>query len=297
MISKPLMKQSIKANWILWLATTIIVCLIISILKIVLTTSNAENFTISMDALSPYIVALLKQGLTIEDLLGTMGLQENLLQNMQAMDMNLIMNNMFYNLAGVIVPMIYVVIVSNNLLASQVDRGSMAFVLSTPIKRQTVVVTQSIFLIGSLALMFICTFLVDIITSLAIGATTINYLQVFVLNVGLFVLMFALSGICFFFASYFNLAKYSYAAGGGLMILFYINKVIGMFGAESYSNAGMGIRELHYFDYLTLITLLNTESIFTGTLDYLWMYAILFVIGLVTYIAGAEIFKRKDLPL
>ena len=297
MVSKPLMKQSIKANWILWLATTVIVCLIISILKIVLTTSNAENFTVSMDALSPFIVALMKQGLTIQDLLGTMGLSENLLQNMQGMDMNLIMNNMFYNLAGVIVPMIYVVIVANNLLASQVDHGSMAFVLSTPTKRSSVVATQSIYLIVSLAGMFICTFLTDIITSVAIGATNINYLQIFELNLGLFILIFALSGICFFFASYFNLAKYSYAAGGGLMVLFYINKVIGMFGAESYSAAGMGIRALHYFDYLTLITLLNTESIFAGTLDFIWMYAILLVIGIITYVAGAEVFKKKDLPL
>ena len=135
MISKPLMKQSIKANWVLWLATTIIVCVIIAILKIVLATSGANSFHISMDALSPYIVALLKQGLTIQDLLGTMGLNENLLQNMQGMDMNKMMNNMFYNLAGVIVPMIYSVIVANNLVASQVDRGSMAFVLSTTTKR------------------------------------------------------------------------------------------------------------------------------------------------------------------
>ncbi len=296
MISKPLMKQSIKANWVLWLATTIIVCVIIAILKIVLATSGANSFHISMDALSPYIVALLKQGLTIQDLLGTMGLNENLLQNMQGMDMNKMMNNMFYNLAGVIVPMIYSVIVANNLVASQVDRGSMAFVLSTPTKRSSVVVTQSTYLIVSLAGMFILTFLVDIIASVAIGLE-VNYLQVFELNFGLFLLMFAMSGICFFFASYFNLAKYSYAASGGLLILFYINRIIGMFGDPSFVQAGMGVAELKVFDYMTIITLLNTNSIFDGTLSFIWQFAILFVIGLVTYIAGGEIFKRKDLPL
>ncbi len=296
MISKPLMKQSIKANWVLWLATTIVVCIIIAILKVVLATSGANSFHISMDALSPYIVALLKQGLTIQDLLGTMGLNENLLQNMQGMDMNKMMNNMFYNLLGVIVPMIYTIIVANNLVASQVDRGSMAFVLSTPTKRSTVVITQSTYLIVSLAGMFILTFLVDIIASVSIGLE-VNYLQVFELNFGLFLLLFAISGICFFFASYFNLAKFSYAASGGLLILFYINRIIGMFGDPDFVQAGMGIAGLKVFDYMTIITLLNTNSIFDGTLSFTWQFAILFVIGVVMYVAGSEIFKRKDLPL
>ena len=41
----------------------------------------------------------------------------------------------------------------NKLIASQVDRGSMAYVLSTPIKRSTVVITQN-FMVSSLILMF-----------------------------------------------------------------------------------------------------------------------------------------------
>ena len=297
MISKPLMKQSIKANWILWLATTIIVCLIVSILKIVLTTAHMDAFGINMDALSPFIVALLKQGLTIEELIKTMGLDENLLQNMQNVNITFMMNNMFYNLAGVLVPMIYVVIVANNLVSSQVDRGSMAFVLSTPTKRSTVVITQAVYLVVSLAGMFILTFITDIVTQVAVSAVHIDYLQTFILNLGLFILMFALSGICFFFACYFNLAKYSLAAGGGLMVLFYINKCIGLFGDKTYAEAGYGLRELHYFDYLSLITLLNTQAIFNNDLSYLWMFAILIAIGLITYIAGIEVFKRKDLPL
>lgn len=296
MISKPLMKQSIKANWVLWLATTLVVCIIIAILKIVLATSKAAYFEINMDAIAPFVVALLKQGLTIEDLLQTMGLDGNLLQNMQGMDMNKMMNDMFYNLAGVIIPMLYVVIVSNNLVASQVDRGSMAFVLSTPIKRSTVVVTQSAYLIISLASMFLLTFLTDIVVSVIVGLP-MNYLQIFELNLGLFLLMFALGGISFFFACYFNLAKFSYASSGGLMVFFYICKIIGMFGDPSFVQAGMGIAGLKAFDYMTLISMVNTYSIFNGTTDFIWQYAILFVIGIITFVVGGEIFKRKDLPL
>lgn len=60
----------------------------------------------------------------------------------------------FYGMMTTILPGIYVLVTSNKLIASQADRGSMAYVLSTPIKRSTVVITQIIFMVSSLILMF-----------------------------------------------------------------------------------------------------------------------------------------------
>lgn len=65
------------------------------------------------------------------------------------------MGNAFFGLMAVIFPMIYSIIVGNKLIASQVDRGSMAYVLSTPTKRNDVTLTQAFYLIGSLLIMFI----------------------------------------------------------------------------------------------------------------------------------------------
>lgn len=66
----------------------------------------------------------------------------------------LIVGSIFYKLAGLLLPIIYMIMASNNLIAGQVDSGSMAYVLSTSTKRATVVFTQAVYLIGSLLAMF-----------------------------------------------------------------------------------------------------------------------------------------------
>ena len=48
----------------------------------------------------------------------------------------LIIGSIFYRIAGILLPMVYVIMVANGLLAGQVDSGSMAYVLSTPTKRR-----------------------------------------------------------------------------------------------------------------------------------------------------------------
>ena len=49
----------------------------------------------------------------------------------------------FYGMMTTILPGIYVLVTANKLISSQVDRGSMAYILATPTKRTTVVVTQA----------------------------------------------------------------------------------------------------------------------------------------------------------
>ncbi|MCC8023606.1 MAG: hypothetical protein LIO46_07530 [Clostridiales bacterium] len=60
----------------------------------------------------------------------------------------------FYGMIGVILAMVYVIITANSLIATQVDRGSMAYTLSTPIKRSKVGITQAIYMILSIVAMF-----------------------------------------------------------------------------------------------------------------------------------------------
>src|SRR5699024_5117774 len=64
------------------------------------------------------------------------------------MDMyGLIIGSIFYRIAGLLLPMVFVIMTANALLAGQVDSGSMAYVLSTPTKRRAVTVTQMTYLI------------------------------------------------------------------------------------------------------------------------------------------------------
>lgn len=63
----------------------------------------------------------------------------------------------FYSIQGIILPIIYIIMVASNLIVSQVDRGSMAYILSTPIKRSQVVITQVTYLVSSLFTMIAIT--------------------------------------------------------------------------------------------------------------------------------------------
>ena len=84
--------------------------------------------------------------------------------------------------------------------------------------------------------------------------------------------------------------------GGGISMFFLVTTILGMFGSEIIP-AVVRIDSMNFFNYLSIITLFDAVSILNGTLTYLWKFAILVVIGIVTYTIGIERFNKKDLPL
>src|SRR5690606_33127086 len=53
------------------------------------------------------------------------------------LDINhLVIGKVFYQIAGLLLPIVYTILTANNLIAGQVDSGAMAYVLSTPTKRK-----------------------------------------------------------------------------------------------------------------------------------------------------------------
>ena len=105
------------------------------------------------------------------------------------------------------------------------------------------------------------------------------------LNLGAFLLMFAISGISFLFSCVFNLSKNSLALGAGIPVAFYIFQIMSQVGDS-----------LSGFKYLSLNTLFNPTDI-TGGETYWWKFLTLGVVGVVLYVVGAKVFEKKDLPL
>ena len=165
-ISLPLFKQSLKANWLMWLVMSLGCAAIFVIINLAIGTK--QIFTnINMAEVSGYVEEESLSWLQILGLLEKMGFSLNRIQVMSQIDMDAIMNDLIYKIAGVMLPMIYVMVVSNKLVAAQVNDGSMAYVLSTPTNRKTVVMTQFIFLFASVTAMYI------IVTGLALGSEAI----------------------------------------------------------------------------------------------------------------------------
>lgn len=210
----------------------------------------------------------------------------------------LIIGSIFYRIAGLLLPMVFVIMVANGLLAGQVDSGSMAYVLSTPTKRRTVTVTQMAYMLWALLSMFAIVTAVSVVSVFIVGGNNfaINYAEILLFNLGAFLTMFAFAGFCFMCSAIFNRSKYSMSIGGGLTIFMLVCTILGLFGSDVVPSA-MRIEAMNFFNYLSIITFFDTTSILAGTLSYLWKFAILAGIGIITFIVGVFTFDKKDLPL
>ncbi len=218
------------------------------------------------------------------------------LEELGQMDLySLIVGSIFYKLAGLLLPIIYMIMASNNLISGQVDSGSMAYVLSSSTKRKSVVVTQALYLIGSIFLMFCCTTITGCIC-LACIDVAMTYGQLLLLNLGAFLVLFTLSGLCFATSCWFDRSKRSMAIGGGLSIFALVAAMLGLFGSPVIPSI-IRLKSLNYFNYVTVISLFDVVSIIDMTTAFIWKMAILLVLGIIGYIAGSIRFCKKDLPL
>lgn len=209
----------------------------------------------------------------------------------------LIVGSIFYKLAGLLLPIIFMIMAANNLIAGQVDSGSMAYVLSTSTKRRTVAVTQALYLVGSLLIMFMLTTATGCVClAIVKEEVDLSFGNLILLNVGAFLVLFALSGLNFLTSCYFDRSKRSMALGGGLSIFALVAAMLGLFGSPVIPKV-VRLDSLNYFNYTTIISLFDVVAIMDGNLAFLWKFAILFVIGIVGYVVGTEKFVKKDLPL
>jgi ABC-2 type transport system permease protein len=194
----------------------------------------------------------------------------------------------YYNMLPGLISAIYVIITGNKLLAQQVDKGTMAYVLSTPVKRSKVAATQAVYFLGSLFLMFAVSaashILAHYIGSGGITAGEIGH--VLLLNLGLFCLNAAFSGVCYLASSVFNLSKYAIAVGGGIVGAEVLMSIMGMFGAS-----------FAWMRNFTLVTLYDIQSVLANDASFVLKFIILAAVGAVTYLLGSTLFVKRDLPL
>lgn len=260
MICKPLLIQTIKSNFKLFLIFTALICGLLSIIMTVFTPSTMESINSSSQNL-PF------------NPLGDLSTLINFL------------SNQYFGMFALILPMIYVITVGNRLIAGQVDNGNMAYNLSTPVTRTQITFTYALFLTGSLALMFLLVAGVGVGVGAIVQPGVLDNQAFLMLTFGEFLLQFAISGIVFCASCIFTRSSHSLTFGAGLPILFFVTNLL----------AGMS-KSLELLKYFSIITLFNTDSIISGQ-GYIVKLIVLGVMAVVLYIIGMKVFKEKDLPL
>lgn len=252
MFSKSLFKKSVKDNYKFWLGMTVALTLML-----VLLITAANSFANSPRGGGG-------------DRMGSGILQQ------------------FYTMFAMLLPMIYIVMTGNKLVAAQVDKGSLACIMSRPVKRNQFSMTQALYLAGSVVAMFA---VVTVTGLIMIGVTGINIeIGAFLLlNLGIILFHLAISGISFFASCIFNFSGKSLLLGAGLPVLFFVFNMLTSF-------SGL-LAEMEYFKYFTINTLFNYADITAYSLNMIWQFLILFAVAAGCYTAGVLYFKKKDLPL
>ncbi|MBB6622725.1 ABC transporter permease subunit [Clostridium gasigenes] len=261
MISKPLLKQIIKSNYKLMLLFSGVLSVFLTVMTIVFTPSTIKGV----------------ENIAADSVIAQMFAGNNTLIGF--------MSNSFYVMMAIIFPMVYSIIVGNRLIAGQVDRGSMAYLLSTPTKRNKITITSALYFICSLAFMWIIASIVGIVAGEIFQPDALDVEKFLMLNMGCFLYHFAISSICFSSSCIFNLSKNSLAIGAGVPLGFFVINLMATLSDE-----------LSFLKYFTLNTLFDTKSIMSKE-GYGIDFIVLTIIGIVLYMVGIKVFKEKDLPL
>ena len=194
----------------------------------------------------------------------------------------------FYSLFAALLPVFYIGSAAKKLIAEQVDNGSFSYVMSAPIKRRTVTVTQGLYLICSVLMMYLLFCLIGII-SFAIWGEFMEVKAFFLLNLGSFLLNLVICGIGFLATCLFNSSAKTTAVATGLPMGFFLLYVVGTFFGSN--------KLLSYCKYFTIHSLYNAGDILAGSSDIIWQFGVLAALAVVTFVSGGYIFEKKDLPL
>ena len=266
-MNSTLFKATAKANWVIALIIFVVMFMYLSIIITMFDPESMEGI-IAMMELMP------------KELIAAMGF------DMLSSELTAFLGSYYYGFIAIMFPMIYCIIVGNRLVARHVDSGSMAYLLSTPHSRITIVGTQALYFLTSITVLLALVMITGLATAQAMFPGELNISGFIMINIITLLTFYAISGICFFFSCLFDDTKYSLAFGAGIPIAFFVLK---MLSGVSEQSAWIG--------NFSLYSLLDPTRILAGGSFTAIAAIILVTVSIVMYTSAIIIFNRKNLPL
>ena len=182
-------------------------------------------------------------------------------------------------------PMVYSIILGNRLVAKMVDNGSFAYLLSTPNPRYKIIITQGVYALTSIFVLFAVLFVVGVLSAEAMFPGHLDINAFFRLNVTTMLVNMTVMMIAFFFSCLFNETKLSLGFGAGIPVMFLLMKMLGDSAQELSIFADISV-----FGFYNPIRLVQGEAVWGVNLAYVGIIVVLFA-------AATFIFNKKRLPL
>ncbi|MEA5019570.1 MAG: hypothetical protein VB027_04300 [Gordonibacter sp.] len=196
------------------------------------------------------------------------------------------MLNYLYGFLLTVLPLVLVLVMVNKLVVRYLERGTMAYLLSTPISRVGIACT----LVGVLVVMLVL--LVVVVTALELSVAQFMFpgeLDVVALlraNVGLLGLWLAVTGLCFLSACFFSNASVALWTGGGVCIVAFLIQMISQVGDK-----------FEFLKYATPLTLFDAYGLAANSAEAWGGTAALFAGAVLLLAAGVVVFNRRDLNI
>ncbi len=191
-----------------------------------------------------------------------------------------------YGFIMLVFPMLFSILSANKLIVRHIDRGSMTYLLSAPVKRETVAFTQMKVMTTGLFVLVLYATLLGIVNCEISFPGELDIRKFILLNMGVLCLQLFIGGICFLCSCIFNDSKYAVGVGAGIPVLGFIIQMM--------ANAG---KELENAKYATFFTLFDSEGIIAGEPGAIWGILALFIGAIILFSAAIIIFSKKDLHI
>lgn len=261
-----LYKKEWKSNWILWVifaaVLTVYACMIVAMFD----PKMGDSLKMMADSMPEIFAAF-----------GMADVGQTLLE---------FISGYLYGILLTAFPAVYIILLSNKLVARYIDNGSMAYLLAVPEKRTKMIRTQVIYSITSLLALQIYIVAVLLIYSQIMFSGELEITAFLRINVGLFGLWMMMGGICFFFSSVFNDTKWASGCSTAFVVYAILVQMISQVG-DKFEN----------IKYATPMTLFQVDGLAAGDGSAWVGCLVMYLIGIVFYVTAVQVFARRDLPI
>lgn len=196
------------------------------------------------------------------------------------------LTNYLYGFLMIALPLVFIILEANRLVAQYVDRGSMACLLAAPVSRGRIVRTQAaVLLLDTLLLAaFSCGLAVGF--SAALFPYQLETPTFLVVNAGLLGVLVLFDGVCFFSSCAFSDGRLAVGAGAGVCVLFVLVQMLRQVG-DSFA----------WLRWCTPLSLFDTQGILYFDSLACVKFAVLYAAGLALMAAACAVFCKKDLAV
>lgn len=213
------------------------------------------------------------------DLLSAMGFSD------MVTDLTGYLASWLYGMLMIAFPMVYSIILGNKLVAKKVDDCSFAYLLSTPLSRDKIIITKGIYALLSIVALFVFLTIMGVIMANLMYPQALNVAKFLLLNFTTLLVNMVVMMICFFFSCLFNDTKRSLTFGAGIPIMFILMKMLG-----DASTKIEFLKKISIYGLYDPVELVNGGNIWGVNFFYVFLIATLFTLSVI-------VFKNKRLPL